>query len=284
MQADALGKKYPRGWALQECSLEIPAGRVVALVGPNGAGKTTLMGMIAGLVRPTTGRIEVFGDTPNGHGMPASVSYLTQQKPLYPQFTVIETLRFGKNTNARWDQAYAEHLVAQANVPLSAKVSTLSGGQRTRVALAVALGKRPRLLMLDEPLADLDPLAREVVLQTLVTECRNQGITVLLSSHVLAELEGVCDHLVLLSAGRVRLTGGVPELLQGHIVLVGPPQAPCPARPESIIDTQTVNGAQIVHAVAHPVRPQHGWQVHQPRLGQLALAYMRSGGSTEVAA
>ncbi|WP_250000230.1 ABC transporter ATP-binding protein [Actinoplanes sp. M2I2] len=284
MLAEALGKKYSRGWALRECSLEIPAGRVVALVGPNGAGKTTLMGMIAGLVRPTTGRIEVFGDTPNGRGMPSSVSYLTQQKPLYPQFTVTETLRFGKNTNAGWDQAYAEELVAQARVPLSAKVGTLSGGQRTRVALAVALGKRPRLLMLDEPLADLDPLAREVVLQTLVTECRNQGITVLLSSHVLAELEGVCDHLVLLSAGRVQLAGYVPELLKGHIVLTGPLETPCPARPESIIDAQTVNGARIVHAVAHPVPPQHGWQVHQPRLGQLTLAYMRSGGSTEVAA
>jgi ABC-2 type transport system ATP-binding protein len=282
--ADALGKKYSRGWALRECSLAVPAGRIVALVGPNGAGKSTLMGMITGLLRPTTGRIAVFGDVPNGRGMHPSVSYLTQQKPLYPQFTVAETLKFGRNSNPGWDQAYAEDLVARAAVPLTARVGTLSGGQRTRVALAVALGKRPRLLVLDEPLADLDPLAREVVLKTLVTECRTQDITVLLSSHVLAELEGVCDHLVLLSGGRVQLAGDVPELLNGHVVLVGPLDAPCPAPPGSIVDAQTVDGARVVHALRHPFQPQQGWRTHRPRLGQLALAYMRSGGSAEVAA
>lgn len=282
--ADALGKKYSRGWALRECSLEIPAGRVVALVGPNGAGKSTLMGLITGLLRPSTGRIEVFGDVPNGRGLHPSVSYLTQQKPLYPQFTVAETLKFGRNANPGWDQAYAEELVARANVPLTAKVGTLSGGQRTRVAIAVALGKRPRLLMLDEPLADLDPIAREVVLETLVTECRAQGITVLLSSHVLAELEGVCDHLVLLSKGRVQLAGDIEGLLNGHVVLVGPTDAQCPATPGSIVDAQTVNGARVVYAFAHAVQRPHGWQAHRPRLGQLTLAYMRSDGSTEVAA
>jgi ABC-2 type transport system ATP-binding protein len=281
---DALGKKYSRGWALRECSLEIPAGRVVALVGPNGAGKSTLMGMITGLLRPSAGRIEVFGDLPNGRGMHPLVSYLTQQKPLYPQFTVAETLRFGRNANPGWDQPYAEELVTRAKVPFTAKVGTLSGGQRTRVAVALALGKRPRLLMLDEPLADLDPLAREVVLETLVTECRTHGITVLLSSHVLAELEGVCDHLVLLSEGRVQLAGDVPDLLNEHVVFVGPPGEPCPARPGSIIDAQTVNGAQVVHAVAHPAQRLGGWQARRPRLGQLTLAYMRSCDSQEVAA
>jgi ABC-2 type transport system ATP-binding protein len=214
--AESLGKKYSRGWALRDCSLEIPAGRIVALVGPNGAGKSTLMGMITGLLRPTTGRISVFGDVPNGRGMHSSVAFLTQAKPLYPQFTVTETLRYGRNANPGWDQAYAEKLVAKAQVPFAAKVGTLSGGQRTRVALALALGKRPRLLMLDEPLADLDPLARESVLQTLVQECRAQGITVLLSSHVLAELEDVCDHLVLLADGRVRLAGDVSALLRAN--------------------------------------------------------------------
>jgi ABC-2 type transport system ATP-binding protein len=214
--AEELGKKYSRGWALRDCTLEIPAGRIVALVGPNGAGKSTLMGMITGLLRPTTGRISVFGDVPNGSGMHRSVAFLTQAKPLYPQFTVTETLRYGRNANPGWDQAYAEELVEKAQVPFAAKVGTLSGGQRTRVALALALGKRPRLLMLDEPLADLDPLARETVLRTLVDECRTQGITVLLSSHVLAELEDVCDHLVLLTEGRVRLAGEVSELLAAY--------------------------------------------------------------------
>jgi ABC-2 type transport system ATP-binding protein len=209
---EELGKKYRRGWALRETSLVIPRNRIVALVGPNGAGKSTLMGLITGLLRPTTGAIAVFGDRPAGKGLHPAVSYLAQQKPLYHQFTVTETLRLGARTNPTWDQGYAEHLIGQAAVPMGAKVGTLSGGQRTRVALTLALGKRPSLLLLDEPLADLDPLARETVLRTLVTEARTQGITVLLSSHVLAELEGVCDHLVLLHQGRVLLAGDVARL------------------------------------------------------------------------
>ena len=217
--ARGLGKKYRRGWALREMSLVIPQNRIVALVGPNGAGKSTLMGLITGLLRPTTGEITVFGDRPTGKGLHPGVSYLAQQKPLYQQFTVTETLKFGARTNPTWDQRYAEYLVEQAAVPMGATVGTLSGGQRTRVALAVALGKRPSLLLLDEPLADLDPLARETVLRTLITEARTQAITVVLSSHVLAELEGVCNHLVLLHKGRVLLAGDVDRLGAGGIPL-----------------------------------------------------------------
>jgi len=217
--AESLGKKYRRGWALQETSLVIPRNRIVALVGPNGAGKSTLMGLITGLLRPTTGWISVFGDRPTGAGLHPAVSYLAQQKPLYQQFTVAETLTFGARTNPTWDQSYAEHLIEQATVPMDAKVGTLSGGQRTRVALALALGKRPSLLLLDEPLADLDPLARETVLRALITEARTQGITVVLSSHVLAELEGVCDHLVLLHKGQILLAGDVNQLSPGGVPL-----------------------------------------------------------------
>jgi ABC-2 type transport system ATP-binding protein len=217
--ARGLGKQYRRGWALRETSLVVPKGRIVALVGPNGAGKSTLMGLITGLLRPTTGEITVFGDRPTGKGLHPAVSYLAQQKPLYQNFTVTETLKLGARTNPTWDQRYAEYLVKQAAVPLDATVGTLSGGQRTRVALALALGKRPGLLLLDEPLADLDPLARETVLRTLITEARTQGITVVLSSHVLAELEGVCNHLVLLHNGRVLLAGDVDRLGAGGIPL-----------------------------------------------------------------
>jgi ABC-2 type transport system ATP-binding protein len=213
--ARGLGKKYRRGWALRETSLVIPKNRIVALVGPNGAGKSTLMGLITGLLRPTTGEISVFGDRPTGKGLHPAVSYLAQQKPLYQQLTVAETLKLGARTNPTWDQRYARYLIEQAAVPSGATVGTLSGGQRTRVALALALGKRPGLLLLDEPLADLDPLARETVLRALVTEARTQGITVVLSSHVLAELEGVCDHLVLLHKGRILLAGDVNRLGAG---------------------------------------------------------------------
>jgi ABC-2 type transport system ATP-binding protein len=217
--AAGLGKRYRRGWALRETSVVIPKNRIVALVGPNGAGKSTLMGLITGLLSPTAGGITVFGDQPTGKGLHPAVSYLAQQKPLYQQLTVAETLKLGARTNPTWDQGYAEYMVGQAAVPMGAKVGTLSGGQRTRVALALALGKRPGLLLLDEPLADLDPLARETVLRTLVTEARTQGITVLLSSHVLAELEGVCDHLVLLHKGRVLLAGDVSQLGAGGVPL-----------------------------------------------------------------
>lgn len=210
--AENVGKRYRRGWALGPTSLVIPGNRIVALVGPNGAGKSTLMGLITGMLRPSAGSIAVFGDQPNGRGLHPAVSYLAQQKPLYKQLTVAETLLFGARTNPTWDQEYASHLVEQAGVPVHAKVGTLSGGQRTRVALALALGKRPRLLLLDEPLADLDPLAREAVLGALMTEARSQGITVVLSSHVLAELEGVCDHLVLLHRGQILLAGDVDRL------------------------------------------------------------------------
>ncbi|SER49611.1 ABC-2 type transport system ATP-binding protein [Lentzea albida] len=210
--AEGVGKRYRRGWALEETSLVIPENRVVALVGPNGAGKSTLMGLVTGMLRPSAGSIAVFGDEPSGKGLHPAVSYLAQQKPLYRQLTVAETLTFGARTNPTWDQGYASHLVEQAGVPMNAKVGTLSGGQRTRVALALALGKRPRLLLLDEPLADLDPLAREAVLRVLMSEARMQGMTVVLSSHVLAELEGVCDHLVLLHRGRVLLAGDVNRL------------------------------------------------------------------------
>jgi ABC-2 type transport system ATP-binding protein len=213
--ARGLGKKYRRGWALRETSLVIPKNRIVALVGPNGAGKSTLMGLITGLLRATTGEITVFGEHPTGKGLHPAVSYLAQQKPLYQQLTVAETLKLGARTNPTWDERYARYLIEQAAVPPDAKVGTLSGGQRTRVALALALGKRPGLLLLDEPLADLDPLARETVLRTLVTEARTQGITVVLSSHVLAELEGVCNHLVLLHKGRILLAGDVDRLGAG---------------------------------------------------------------------
>jgi ABC-2 type transport system ATP-binding protein len=281
--ANGLGKHYRRGWALRDCSVQIPSNRVVALVGPNGAGKSTLMGLITGLTRPSTGTIAVFGDIPHGKGMHPAVAFLAQQKPLYPLFTVAETLQFGRNANPTWDQSYAEDLVSRAQVPMSARVGTLSGGQRTRVALALALGKRPGLLLLDEPLADLDPIARQEVLRTLVEESRQEGITVVLSSHVLAELEGVCDHLLLLAGGRVQLSGDVDRLLNGHVVLAGPAGHAAPVPPGAVIDTQRgVNGQHLL-VPANAAGDTPGWQRFRPTLGHLALGYMRSA-SSEVAA
>jgi ABC-2 type transport system ATP-binding protein len=276
VRTEGLGKKYRRGWALRDCTLSIPSNRLVALVGPNGAGKSTLMGLITGLTKPTAGTISVFGDAPGNSGLHPGVSFLAQQKPLYTQFTVAETLRLGQRTNPTWDQTYAEGLVERAQIPMTAKVGTLSGGQRTRVALALALGKRPSLLLLDEPLADLDPLARETVLRTLVQESREQGITVVLSSHVLSELDGVCDHLVLLADGQVRLSGDVDDLLDRHVLLVGPPEGQPPVPAGSVIDIDRTPGSQQVLAPASLANGAPGWQPFRPTLGHLTLGYMRN--------
>jgi len=281
--AEGLGKRYTRGWALEHCSLRVPAHRVVALVGPNGAGKTTLMSLATGMLRPTAGRVRIFGAEPDGRGTPAGMAFLGQQKSLYAGLSVADTLRMGRHLNPTWDQPYAQQLVADANVPLRAKVGTLSGGQRTRVAVAVALGKRPQLILLDEPLADLDPLARQDTVHTLMREAAQHGITVVLSSHVVAELQGVCDYLVLLGSGRVQLVGGLDELLAEHIVLTGPDNHAVPVG--GVVDVQDLrNGFVRVLARSGVPHLPHGWTTDRPSVEDLVLAYMRTGTRQAVAA
>ncbi|MBP2471562.1 ABC-2 type transport system ATP-binding protein [Crossiella equi] len=282
LRAEDLGKHYGRGWALRDCTLELPAERVVALVGPNGAGKTTLIGLATGLLAPSEGSVRVFGRRPGGRGLPPEVAYLSQRKPLYPDLTVTETLHLGRRLNPTWDQAYAQGLVTAAGVPLKARVGTLSGGQRTRVAIALALGKRPRLVLLDEPLADLDPLARQDTLRTLLGEARREGITVVLSSHVLAELQAACDHLVLLGGGRVRLAGDVERLLAEHWLLTTGARAPAPRG--EIVDVQRDSGQ--VRLLVRTGQPSFGppWTVSRPGLEDIVLGHMRAARQTEVAA
>ncbi len=216
VRAVGLGRRYPRGWALKDCTFQIPAGRVCALVGPNGAGKSTLMSLAADLLTPTEGALRVFGAPPGTPAARRSTALLSQDKPLHRGFRVAEILRMGRELNPTWDQAVAERVIAGGNIPHRARVGSLSGGQRTRVALALAFGKRPRLLMLDEPMADLDPLVRHQTAQLLLTEAAAHGTTVLLSSHVVAELEGACDFLLVIGSGRVRLAGDIDELRAGH--------------------------------------------------------------------
>ncbi|MFC0105187.1 ABC transporter ATP-binding protein [Kibdelosporangium aridum] len=262
LEAVDLGKRYRRGWALRECTFDLPEGRIAALVGPNGAGKSTLMRLAVGLIEPTTGHVRT-RDT---------VAFLSQDKPLYTGFTVAEMLRAGASMNAKWDNEYATRLVREADVPLEAKIRTLSGGQRTRVALAIALGRRPSLILLDEPLADLDPLARTEVMQALLGEVVDTGMTVLLSSHVLADLEGVCDHLILLAGGRVRLDGDVDDLLAEHRVLIGARELATPN--VSIVDSRTTERQATL--LARTRTADAGWEPHQPTLEELTLAYLRS--------
>jgi ABC-2 type transport system ATP-binding protein len=262
IEAVELGKRYRRGWALRDCTFGLPEGRIAALVGPNGAGKSTLMRLAVGLIEPTTGHVRA-SDT---------VAFLSQEKPLYKGFTVAEMLRAGASMNAKWDNEYATRLVEEAEVPMNAKIRTLSGGQRTRVALAVALGRRPRLLLLDEPLADLDPLARKEVMQALLAEVVDTGMTVLLSSHVLADLEGVCDYLILLAGGRIRLVGEVDDLLAGHRVMIGPKELAMPD--VSIVDSRSTERQSTL--LARTSTGAEGWEPHEPTLEELTLAYLRS--------
>jgi ABC-2 type transport system ATP-binding protein len=279
--AAGLAKRYRRGWALRDCTFELPTGRVSALIGPNGAGKSTLMKVATGLLRPTSGHVRVLGDAPGNRGAHRKLAYLAQDKPLYRGFTVAEMLRAGAALNPGWDHVYAHRLVAEAEVPLGAKISTLSGGQRTRVALAVALGRRPELLLLDEPLADLDPLAREEVMRAVMAEVAETGMTVLLSSHVISDLEATCDHLVLLSGGKIRLSGDVEDLLAQHRLMIGPRDLELP--PHAVVEARTTERqATVLVRTTDPVDTT-GWELHEPTLEELALAHLRSA-RAEVAA
>jgi ABC-2 type transport system ATP-binding protein len=273
LRADGLGKQYRRGWALRDCSFDIPANRVVALVGPNGAGKSTLMNLVTGITKPTTGTVEVFGERPSGRGLHPRLAFLGQQKALYSSLTVAETLRFGARMNPTWDQAYAEGMVTSAGVPLSAKIGTLSGGQRTRVAVAVAWGKRPGVVLLDEPLADLDPLAREETLRLLMNEARQHGITVVLSSHVLAELESICDYLLMIVGGHVRLAGDVRQVISRHRLLTGPSRTKVPGAAVDVVDDGT-RTTSLVRDLPGAVLPP--WRVGPARLEDIVLGYMRA--------
>ncbi len=222
IEAAGLGKRYRSRWALRDCNLRVPRGRIVALVGPNGSGKTTLLHLAAGLIRPTAGDITIDGAVPGRDpGLVSRVGLVAQDVPLYPRFTVKETLELGRRLNPGWEDAVARTRIDQLGIPEGQRVGELSGGQRAQVALALALGKRPEVLLLDEPLANLDPLARRAFMQTLLECAADTGVTVVLSSHLVADLERTCDYLILLASSRVQVAGDIDELLGSHRVLTG---------------------------------------------------------------
>ncbi|MCC9710139.1 ABC transporter ATP-binding protein [Streptomyces sp. MNU76] len=279
IEARGVGRKYRRGWALRDCSFRLPAGRICGLVGPNGAGKTTLMAIAANLLEPTTGTLRVFGAVPESAEATRRTAFLAQEKPLFRRFTVAETLRMGRELNPGWDQRAAEDIVRAGNVPLDAKIGTLSGGQRTRVAFAVSFGKRPDLLLLDEPMSDLDPLVRHELMGTLLAEAAERGTTVLMSTHMLAELENTCDYLLVIAGGRLRLAGEVDELRTSHAVLTGvhsDGRTPPELAYHTVVETRT-SGRQFTSLI-RPDGPLTGgpWEASTPNLEELLLAYLRS--------
>ncbi len=227
LETDQLGKRYGRqragNWALRDCSLRLPKGRITALVGPNGAGKSTLLHLAVGLLAPDEGAVRVFGVAPfDNAAILADIGFVAQDTPLYADFTAAELVTMGSKLNRRWDGGLARMRLAQLGIPPDRQVGKLSGGQRAQVALALALAKRPRLLLLDEPVASLDPLARREFLQALIGSVADTGTTVVLSSHLLADLERVCDYLIVLHAGAVQLAGDVEDLVAEHRRIVGP--------------------------------------------------------------
>jgi ABC-2 type transport system ATP-binding protein len=224
IEATGLGKRYGKTWALQNCSIRVPVGRIAALVGPNGAGKTTFLHLAAGLMRPTTGEVRVFGRTPQEHRLLLldRVGFVAQDTPLYSQFTVADMMRFGRELNLRWNQKIVETRLRILEIPFDRKVGKLSGGMRSQIALALALGKNPELLLLDEPVARLDPLARREFMQGLTEAVAENGTSVLLSSHLVADLERVCDYLIIINGGQVQVAGDIDDLLAAHRLLVGP--------------------------------------------------------------
>ena len=275
IEATGLGKRFGRrgGWALRDCAFRLPAGRVCAVVGPNGAGKSTLLALAAGLLPPTEGRLRVLGADPAGAR--PRVGFVAQDKPLYPQLTVAETLRMGADLNPHhWDAALAGQVVAGGGLDPKARIRSLSGGQRTRVALALALGKRPGLLLLDEPMADLDPLARHELMGTLMAETARHGTTIVMSSHVVAELEDSCDHLLLVGDGRIRLSGEIDDLLAAHLRVSGAADSTGLA-PHTVVESR-VTGRQL-SALIRPAGPlPDGWRASAPSLEELVLAHLRN--------
>src|SRR5690348_15877838 len=225
IETRGLGKRYGRTWALRGCDLAIPAGQVTALAGPNGAGKTTLLRILAGLTTPTAGTATVLGAAPGSPQARAAVSAVDQTVPLYRHLRVADQLAAARALNDQWDAELAGQRLSALGVAASARVGKLSGGQQAQLALTMALARRPRLLLLDEPLASLDPLALQDVLGWLMTCVAEDGLSVVFSSHVIAELERIASYLVVLSAGRIQVAATVDSLLGTHLALTGPADA-----------------------------------------------------------
>jgi ABC-2 type transport system ATP-binding protein len=274
METTQLGKRYRRTWALRDCTLAIPEGHVVALAGPNGAGKTTLLHLAVGLARSSSGTVRVLGDLPGG--ALDQIGFVAQDAALYRSLSVADTLRMAAALNQRWDGAGARTRLTDLDIPLDRKVGKLSGGQQAQVALTVALAKRPRLLVLDEPAASLDPLARHDFWSALMTAVAEDGLSVVLSSHVVGELERVCDYLVVLSTGQVQVAGPIDDLLAEHRVLVGPAEdaAALAARLTVIRDVRSARQAQLLVRGPVPTLPA-GWHPGPVGLEELVLAYLR---------
>jgi ABC-2 type transport system ATP-binding protein len=277
IQTNGLGKRYGSFWALQNCDISIPTGSVSALVGPNGAGKSTLLKLLTGLNRASTGTGEVLGKAPAQHeDFLADIGYLAQEIPLYKNLTATDHIQMGKHLNKRFDTNLVRTRLTELAIPLDRPVGKMSGGQRAQVALALALAKKPKLLLLDEPVAALDPLARHDFLSSLSQAVADGGLTVIMSSHLLADLERVSDHVIVLAAGRTQLCDDIETVLKEHKLLVGPRE-----RAQSfdegvhvIHQTHTAKQSTLLVRTDKGAKLPAHWQQHDPNIEEIILAYM----------
>ena len=276
IETRGLGRQYRRTWALRDCTLAIPEGRVVGLVGPNGAGKTTLLRLAAGLLAPTCGTISVLGEEPAaGPAQLARAGFVAQDTPVYARMPVSDHLRLGAWLNPAWDDEMARRRIGQLGLDQRQRAGSLSGGERAQLTLTLALAKRPELLILDEPVASLDPLARREFLRGLMEAVAEDGTSVVLSSHLVADLERVCDYLVVLVASRVRVAGEVSALLASHHRLSGPRRDPgaLPAGQEVIEESHTDKQTILLVRTDEPIHDP-SWTVRPVSMEDLVLAYM----------
>lgn len=276
LQATDLGKRYGRKWALSNCTLDIPTGHVVGLVGPNGAGKTTLLHLAVGLLTPNTGTINVLGEGPaTSAEQLGRIGFVAQNTPVYENLTIATHLSMGAALNPNWDSHLANRRLHDLGLDPSQRAGALSGGQRAQLALTLAIAKRPSLLLLDEPVAALDPLARREFLATLMEVVTDNDVSVILSSHLVADLDRVCDYLVVLAAARVQVNGEIDDLLSSHHRLIGSRRdvdnLPSSARVVEVSHTE--RQTTVVVASEEPILDPT-WSIEPLTLEDLVLAYM----------
>ncbi len=280
IQTKKLGKRYGSFWALENCDISVPEGSVSALVGPNGAGKSTLLKLLVGLKSASSGEISVLGKEPVQHAdFLGDIGYLAQDIPLYKNLDATEHLKMGVNLNKRFDAEFMGKRLKDLQIPLDRPVGKLSGGQRAQVALALALAKKPKLLLLDEPVAALDPLARHDFLSSLSQAVADGGLTVVMSSHLLADLERVSDHIVVLASGRTQLCDDIETVLKEHKILIGPrkDERELGEGLTVIHETHTARQSTLLTRVVKGAKVPSDWQQHEPNIEEIILAYMGQG-------
>jgi ABC-2 type transport system ATP-binding protein len=282
IETNGLGKRYGQTWALNECTLAVPAGHMTALVGPNGAGKTTLMQLVVGLTEPSAGIAAVLGgQRPGSRAGLDGIAFVAQDAPVYKNMSAADMLHMTRNLNRHFDRRYAEARLGELGIPLERKGGRLSGGQQAQLALTLALARRPQLLVLDEPLAMLDPLARHDFMAAVMAAIADDGVSVVLSSHALADLERVADYLILLARGKVQVAGEVDDLLAGHRLLTGPAAEARTASLPGVVHARLAEAqAHLLVRTSSPADPvPPNWEAHPVTLEELVLAYLREPGA-----